>query len=245
MKNQIQIIFLLFFTLSYAQNDSNIWYFGNKAGLDFNSGVPVALTNGQLNTLEGCATLSNSAGQLLFYTDGITVYNRNHLVMPNGTGLMGDPSSAQSATIVQKPGSGNLFYVFTTDREHNPNGFRYSIIDLNLDGGFGDVTSQKNILVYTPTIENLGVTKHANGIDYWIVTHGWDGNNYITYLLTSAGLSTNPIVTNIGLPVTGTGYVEGGTIKISQSGNKIAFASVSDFFQVTILITIQVFSRTL
>jgi len=219
--------------VSHAQGEANIWYFGQNAGMDFNSGSPVALTNGQLVTDEGCATISNSSGQLLFYTDGITVYNENHVVMINGNGLMGHPSSTQSATIIQKPGSNNLYYIFTTDNEHDPNGFRYSIVDINLDGGNGAVTTDKNVLVYTPTIENLGITKHGNGQDYWIITHGWNSNNFIAYQLTSTGLNLTPVVTTIGQVITGspTDYVAAGTIKISPSGSKLAFTSVSDIAQ--------------
>ncbi|TXI67741.1 MAG: hypothetical protein E6Q46_02540 [Flavobacterium sp.] len=74
---------------SFAQGEANIWYFGNKAGISFNSGVPVPLLDGQMQADEGCATLSDANGNLLFYTNGITVWNRNHQIMPNGTGLMG------------------------------------------------------------------------------------------------------------------------------------------------------------
>lgn len=219
--------------VSHAQGEANIWYFGQNAGIDFNSGTPVALTNGQLITDEGCATISNSSGQLLFYTDGITVYNKNHAIMINGTGLMGHPSSTQSATIIPKPGSNNLYYIFTTDNEHDPNGFRYSIVDMNLDGGNGAVTSDKNVLVYTPTIENLGITKHGNGQDYWIITHGWNSNSFIAYQLTTTGLNLTPVITNIGQVITGssTDFVAAGTIKISPSGSKLAFTSVSDIAQ--------------
>ena len=63
-----------------AQNEGNIWYFGENAGLDFNSGAPVPLIDGQLNTLEGCAAISDNSGDLLFYTDGMTVYNKNHII---------------------------------------------------------------------------------------------------------------------------------------------------------------------
>lgn len=219
--------------VSQAQGEANIWYFGENAGLDFNSGTPIALTNGQLVTDEGCATISNSSGQLLFYTDGVTVYNRNHVVMLNGTGLLGHPSSTQSATIVPKPGSLNLFYIFTTDNEHDSDGFRYSIVDMNLDGGNGAITSDKNILVYTPSIENLGITKHGNGTDFWIITHGWNSNSFIAYQLTSTGLNSIPVVTNIGQVISGsaTDFVAAGTIKVSPSGSKLAFTSVSDIAQ--------------
>ena len=231
MRIRFVFLFLLVNNFAFSQQEANIWYFGYNAGLDFNSGSPVALTNGQLHTDEGCATLSNASGQLLFYTDGITVYNRNHQVMPNGSGLLGHPSSSQSATIVPKPNSTNLFYVFTIDAESHPNGFKYSVIDLNLDNGFGDITSQKNISVYQPTLENIAITKHNNGIDYWVVTHGCENNSFNAYLLTSAGLSNIPVTTNIGATITSVGFQEAGYMKIAPSGSKLAFTSVSDIVQ--------------
>ncbi len=104
---------------------------------------------------------------------------------------------------------------------------------MNLDSGNGAVTTNKNVLVYTPTIENLGITKHGNGQDYWIVTHGWNSNSFIAYQLTASGLNLIPVVTNIGQVITGnpTDYVAAGTIKISPSGSKLAFTSVSDIAQ--------------
>ena len=71
----ILVIVLLYFT-GFSQNETNIWYFGTNAGLDFNSGAPVPLLDGALDTQEGCATISDNTGSLLFYTDGTTVYNQ-------------------------------------------------------------------------------------------------------------------------------------------------------------------------
>ena len=221
--------FCFFFISAFSQNEANIWYFGINAGLDFNSGSPVALTNGQLVTDEGCATLSDSNGNLLFYTDGSTVYNRNHVVMLNGSGLLGHSSSSQSATIVPKPGSGTLFYVFTVDYETRPNGMCYSVIDITLDGGLGGITAEKNVLILTPTLENLGVTKHANGVDYWIMTHGDISNTKYAYLLTSTGLNTTPVISNIGTVVINSGFYQAGFLKFSPSGSKLAMTSSSDF----------------
>ncbi|MFY8160147.1 MAG: hypothetical protein ACOVNU_02365, partial [Candidatus Kapaibacteriota bacterium] len=231
MKHLLSFVLVLFTSMSFSQGEANIWYFGSNAGVDFSSGNPYALINGQLNTLEGCATLSNAAGQLLFYTDGLTIYNRNHQIMQNGTGLFGHPSSAQSATIVQKPGSTNLFYVFTIDYEAHANGFSYSIVDLNLDGGLGAVTPDKNILVLTPTLENLGITKHANGLDFWIVTHGVHNDSFYAYRLTSTGLNLTPVITNIGDVISSSGFFEAGTIKFAPSGTKAAFTSVMGLLQ--------------
>jgi hypothetical protein len=109
--------FTLFLILKYIFLQSQIpgpttnWYFGNGAGITFNSGTPIALTNGALVTIEGVATISDDLGNLLFYTDGVTVYNRNHTIMVNGTGLFGDISSTQSAIIVKQPGNTNIYYI--------------------------------------------------------------------------------------------------------------------------------------
>ncbi len=211
--------------LAFSQGEANIWYFGQNAGLDFNSGSPVPLLDGQINTLEGCAVLSNNLGQLLFYTDGITIYNRNHNVMQNGTGLLGHPSTTQSATIVPKPGNPNLFYVFTIDRGGFANGFRYSIIDLTLDGGLGGVTTDKNVLVYTPTCEKISIVKHANNIDFWIVTHSFPGTTFYTHLLTSTGINSTPVVSNVGVFVPNNDPDHTlGYMKFSPAGNKVAVA---------------------
>lgn len=225
MKHWFTLLLSIYALASLAQNEANIWYFGLNAGVDFNSGTPVALTDGQLNTYEGCATLSNSAGQLLFYTDGTTVYNRNHLPMVNGTGLMGNFSSTQSATIVPMPGSMNLYYIFTLDAFAGVNGFRYSIVDINLDGGLGAVTSNKNVLIYTPSNEKLAIVKHANNSDYWIVTHGWNNNSFYSHLLTPSGLSATPIISNVGTVVTGTTDNAWGYMKIAPDGSKLAICN--------------------
>ncbi|OIQ22106.1 MAG: hypothetical protein BM557_01640 [Flavobacterium sp. MedPE-SWcel] len=119
-------IFLLSFSL-FAQGEANNWFFGFNAGVQFlEDGTVVALTGGAMSTNEGCSTISDSEGNLLFYTDGRNVWDRNHLLMPNGnygigTGLLGDPSSTQSGIIVPKKGDPNIYYIFTVDEPHHDN----------------------------------------------------------------------------------------------------------------------------
>jgi len=234
------VVTLLLNQFIFSQNEASIWYFGSNAGIKFDaSGLVTVLTDGQLNTSEGCASISDSNGDLLFYTDGITVWNKSHQIMPNGAGLMGNWSSTQSATIVPMPGSSNMFYVFTLDFEANSNGFRYSIVDMSLNGGMGDVTSNKNVLIYSPSNEKLAIVKHANGMDYWVVTHGWNNDAFYSYLLTSTGLSSTPITSNVGAVISGTTKNVYGYMKISPDGTKIAIcnshidAEVLDFSTTT------------
>ncbi|HEX8348914.1 MAG TPA: hypothetical protein VF598_03060, partial [Hymenobacter sp.] len=111
---------LLWLTLpisaAHAQSEKSIWYFGQQAGLSFAEAGPKPLLDSKMATYEGCAVATNSRGQLLFYTNGETVFNRQHQVMPNGRKLLGsnaNAQSSQSALVVPDPGSGNIFYVFT------------------------------------------------------------------------------------------------------------------------------------
>src|SRR5688500_3859954 len=112
----LQILVLTITTNSFAQKERNIWYFGDHAGLDFNGGTPVALTNSSMHTLDNSATASDyNTGDLLFYSNGVSVWNKDHAVMPNGSGLLGDVSGGNSAFIVKQPESTSLYYLFTND----------------------------------------------------------------------------------------------------------------------------------
>src|SRR5215217_3779517 len=103
--------------------------------MDLRGGVQVALYDCVMSTYEGSASIADHDGNLLFYTDGISVWNKNHNVMPNGSGLLGDASSTQSALVVPKPGSDSIYYIFTTSGYWS----HYSEVDMSLDGGLGDV----------------------------------------------------------------------------------------------------------
>ncbi|MFN5442875.1 MAG: hypothetical protein ACK48V_01455, partial [Crocinitomicaceae bacterium] len=217
----ILIIIVYNIEFVFSQLETQNWYFGLNAGISFASNPPVALTDGQLSTNEGCASFSDSKGNLLFYTDGIKVYNRLHQQMPNGFGLSGNPSSAQSAIILPKLGSEVLYYVFTVDAEGGPLGFRYSLIDMSMNNGLGDVVnSTKNTLLFAPSVEKIVILKHSNGIDYWVIAHGLNNNYYYAYLIDCEGV--NPPV------ISKTGQIEGkpgwGYMSVSSDGKKIASA---------------------
>jgi hypothetical protein len=208
----------------FAQKETNIWYFGEYAGLDFNMGFPVALTNGQLSTLEGCATISDSNGNLLFYTDGTTVWNRNHSIMMNGTGLKGSFSSTNSAIIVPKPDSPNIFFIFTTTTTAEPDGLEYSEVDMNLDGGLGGITTTKNILLSTPVTEQVTAIKNPLSNSYWVVSHKFWSNEFIAYQVTSTGVNTTPVISALGSAI----YDYYGAMKISPNGKKLAISNAND-----------------
>ncbi|MFD1872434.1 YncE family protein [Hymenobacter bucti] len=209
--------------LAFAQRPTDKWYFGRQAGLDFSSGTPTPLTDGAMTTYEGCATATTKRGELLFYTDGQTVWNRQHQPMPGGRRLMGSGSSTQSALIVPDPGSGNIFYIFTVAPQGAPDGLRYSVVDMTRDNGLGDVP-RANLLLLTPVAEKLAAVRHPNGRDVWVVAHRWNSNAFIAYLVTADGVAAKPIMSNVGSPNAGPGRNAIGALKFSPDGTKLAAA---------------------
>ncbi len=222
MKKKLLSLILFFIsTLCFSQGENNQWRFGFGAGLNFNSGSPVAVSS-QVGTTEGSSNIADAAGNLLFYTDGITVWNKNNVAMPNGTGLFGGGSSTQSALIVPQPQTPDIYYIFTTAEAQGGNGFCYSIVDISLQGGLGDVTT-KNVQLFTPSAEKVCGTKHNNGIDIWVLGHEIGTDNFYAYLLSSAGVSA-PVISSVGTVHTVTSGVEIGYMKFSCDGRQLASA---------------------
>ncbi|RDC66532.1 TolB-like translocation protein [Adhaeribacter pallidiroseus] len=209
--------------VSWAQKEANIWYFGERAGLDFSSGKATPLTNSMLSTMEGCATISDKEGNLLFYTNGVSVWNREHKLMPNGNRLMGHRSSTQSAVIVPRPLNPNTYYIFTADLQSQLYGLRYSEVDMKLQKGLGDIAKKNNFLV-SPVSEKLTAVKHSNNTDYWVITHKWGTDGFYAYQVTAAGVSRQPVVSNVGTAHKGKNKEAIGAMKASPDGKKLALA---------------------
>lgn len=219
------ILFLARCSLIFGQGETWNWYFGNYAGVNFSTGSPVALLNGALSTSEGVATISDASGQLLFYSDGQTVWNSNHLVMTNGSGLWGNSSSTQSGVAIQKPGQPDTYYLFTVDDVATGagDGMAYSIIDMTGSAGMGTVTSKNIPLVpLSNATEKITAVRHSNGIDVWVITHGWQNNQFLAFLVTSAGVTTTPVVSSAGEIHSGNNRHRAGYLKASPSGEYIA-----------------------
>lgn len=189
------LIGLMIHSHLHAQKEGAIWYFGQYAGLDFNQYYPKPLTEGRVNTREGVASISDSEGRLLFYTDGDTIYNREHQPMMNGFGLFGNSSSTQSSIIIPDPGSSSEYYVFTVDKPYvdgsRGHGINYSKVNMNAAGGLGAVRENKKnipILNNVEFTEKITAVKHKNGRDYWIITHGWKTWAFQVFLVNPLGI---------------------------------------------------------
>jgi gliding motility-associated-like protein len=217
-----------------SEKQADIWYFGEKAGIDFRSGTAVALTDQNVMTaFKSSAVISDSLGNLLFFTNAKSVWARDFTVMPNTPSMLGDLGVTQPCLIVPKPGDSALYYIFNIDvMTYQPNntydtkGLTYAVVNMNNNFSFGTGTSQWNIPLLTPVAQKLTAVRHSNGKDYWIIVHKWGSNEFCSYLLTESGL-TGPIISKVGTPQIGAFVDQSnayGYMKASPDGSRIALA---------------------
>lgn len=228
----------------YAQKEANNWFMGDGVGLTWNvtrsfsakglfgttdetmEGLPVFVSGSKISTLEGCFSLSDSEGNLLFYSDGMTIWNKKHTQMANGSGMQGHNSSAQSGIILPYTGHPNQ-YIAISIGERDADNMAYSIIDMTRDGGLGEVVT-KNVR-FSGQAGRLGesVTSilHKNGTDYWIIAPGRGTPTYLNaWQITSDGIqNTLPITTSIGTTVQSSNT--SGYIKFTPNGEHFVWGT--------------------
>src|SRR5215213_285535 len=225
----------LFAGSALKAQQGNVWYFGNFAGLSFNSAPPSPLPDGQVNSLEGTSVISDDNGDVLFYTNGRTVFNRNHDLMLNGSNLKGHPSTYQSSIIVPKPGSKTIYYIFTADAWENSggDGYCYSEVDMTLDGGLGAVTSNKNVYLTSPSSERLTAIRAADANSYWVITNQWGSNTFRAYKVDCNGVNTTPVISSLGKVMDEDTYCNIGTLRVSPDAKYIIQTNVKGRTKIT------------
>ena len=236
----LKVVFLLVLSslsiAARAQYEFNAWRFGENAGLQFPAipaNGPPAPTSSPMFSIEGCASMADSAGNLQCYTNAEQVWNRLGRVMPNGQLGSGNGSNAaQGALLLQHPGQRRQYFLFTVDAALTfTGGLRYSIVDMRLDVGNGDVLAPGPVLLPLPTpnyviTESLTGVRHANGTDYWVVVHGWQTDEFLAYRVLPTGVDPVPVSSHIGRqhgpsgpPVT---PFARGSVRASPDGRRLA-----------------------
>lgn len=215
-------LYMLASTGLFAQKEAYTWAFGKNAGLDFNNlrttpfsakrlypsagtasipNLPSAITT-SITTYEGCFSLSDATtGQLLFYSDGKTIFNGNGTGMTNGDNLIGHASSTQSGVLMPFPGNPNKYIVLSIGLIDASTRVVYSVIDMS--GGTGKVLNEGSYLKNTPLTghrgllgESVNVIQHGNKKDFWIVAPGSGTNSALNaWLVTKDGVQTSsPVI---------------------------------------------------
>ena len=286
MKKVLQLYFLVISCYAYTQGEASNWTFGDGAGLSFNlANGTLTPVSSAISTNEGCSTISDASGELLFYTDGRTVWDRDNQIMPNanynaGNGLLGDPSSTSSGLIVPNPANTDQYYIFTVDEPHhnnawafpnqgpadqngNPiptyeetfgnfqtvpgdddgfnNGFNYSLVDLSLNNGFGDVVdTEKNVPLVTfdenipeqllyKSAEKITAVQGEDCNSFWVITHFVD--SFYAFKIDENGVNNTPTVSTLSPTIITDGYRRNaiGYIKSSPNGEKLAICHSQNF----------------
>ncbi|WP_118949884.1 gliding motility-associated C-terminal domain-containing protein [Taibaiella helva] len=231
-----------FTQLPQFRNANSIWMFRTK-GVNFNTN-PAALQNSVMTSgTSGCVSLCHpKTGQLLFYSDGYYVWNRNHQIMPDGLGLAGSGLSMQNICIVPFINDTSKYYLFYIKQggivlslggpappfppgifDYN---LTYSVVDMNLDNGLGAIVpGKKNIVAAHGPLGDMIAAVPGNNCDVWLLTHPTDVPDVKAFHITAAGVDTTPVVSTLTPGITGPMSFTAGALAVSPDRKKVAMAS--------------------
>ena len=250
------ILLLLFPIICSGQEQQSVWIIGtvpsvgNPSGyLDFSTGSPQAdsLPNATMPMVGTMANICDSSGQLLFYTNGIWVANRNDDTMLNGYGITSGFGAnwynftgsfiLQGALILPHPVFENQYYLFAVNDDDSilfrPRRLVYSKVDMSLDGGLGGVTT-KNVSIIDDTLTNGRITacKHADEKSWWLIAHEHKSSKYYKWLVTLDTI-LGPYEQKIGSSYgDGVEDIDGQSV-FSQDGKK--FATFGNNFKLNVM----------
>ncbi len=191
---------------------NSVWTFGKHVGLNFNSGRPVGFTADSFSAFEGCASVADPlTSDLLFSFDGKVVRNKNFQTMPNSFNVSLE-STVQAGVIVPVINNPNQYYLISL---RGPSSYQkstvmppfnnttgslfYSVIDMNLDNGLGDILSSKKqiILDYDSLSESM-IAVPGNNNDVWLIVHKFGKPVFKAYHITQTGIDSIPTISVTG-----------------------------------------------
>jgi len=191
--------FLLCSIESYSQPNkrTNFWYFSDSIALDFNSGAPVESTPCHIDGQGwgATSTMCDTNGNLLFYSEGDSVYNKNHQSSANSMGPAIYHQGAQSTISLPIPGSDSLFYIFTARMHRFPDDpLRYYIVDMSLNNGLGEIIDIDTLAAGYDAADQIQAVYLKNKEDYWIITRKYHEDKFAAFLVTSEGVNPQPVL---------------------------------------------------
>lgn len=229
------LICLISFTAhaQYFTNQNKVWVFGGWAGLDFNSGSPVPIhTN--IDAFEGSASLCSSSGSLMFYTQGEYIVNSSGGHMPSSGSMLpigNTYSTTQASVIAPCIGHPSRYYVFAlsahmaADTVGSKTSYLcYSIVDMSLDGGAGDVVLPYKGIIIDSMLSEKMITVTGNNNNIWLLTHRTDSAIFYAYEITAFGIAPYPVVSHVGA-FTGFKSYATGVLKVSPDRTKLVCQS--------------------
>ena len=236
---------LILVTLSaYAQREATQWLFGKRAGATFDGCSPLTFTVGEHFANEGMATIANAAGELQFYTNGLTFWDNQHQIMPGGElpphwtleGSYDYTTTTQAALIVPQPGATDRYWTFmTSPRAGDLSDGRFCYYTIGRGPGPDrrlQVESGPVCLTDSLT-ERLTGVKHSNGQDFWVITQAYrpaantaqQSGDLLAYRVTAGGVATTPVISPTGRTFRRVAAAENNTgyLKASPDGARVAY----------------------
>ena len=206
-----------------AQQRGRHWAVSDSIGIDFGTYSVYAT---KLKTAffmdnvlqEPMATVSTENGDLLFYTNSVTVWNANHQVIADS--LAGSYTATNGTLILPSLTDSNRYLVFTLNYGA---GLFVTTVDVTLNGGEGGaVPGLKNVNLLADTVEEkLLAVRHANGRDWWLLACEAYTNGHFILHYSPQGIALHQ-KQFIGSP-----HNAAGEIAVDTSGSLIALCSES------------------
>lgn len=194
------------------------------------------------------ASMSDASGNLLFYTNGCDIADATHAIMENGDNInagevheiqcvfgTGYTSGTQSCLALPLPGNPNLYYLFhkhivywSDPWDVATDAILYTVVDRNGNNGLGSVILKDQVaLEDTLAFGEMTAVKHANGKDWWIITHQWRKSDKFYQLLFTADGIASVMEQQIGIPSLTDGSGSSQTA-FSPDGTRFARVNVAD-----------------
>jgi hypothetical protein len=206
--SSICLLGILIHSLSAQDKHDYTWLLGyHKVGLNppgtmfnFNESPMEISPTPLLGGLKGAAIMSDTAGKLLFYSDGCMIINAKHQMMTDGDSINGIGGANfrqscikdsvgyniyQGLLALPYPNRDNMYLLFqiaSNDGDHFPDELLYSLIDMNLENGLGRVIRKNVFLSSGRFADGITAVRHGNGRDWWIVAAEEDDTYHLVYL---------------------------------------------------------------
>ncbi|PHI18886.1 hypothetical protein CEQ90_15705 [Lewinellaceae bacterium SD302] len=227
----VSLVLTSFYTMALlGQHHDNIWLMSDINGgvkIDFSTGEPeVSAVDIPIIFENSSTSMSNSVGELQFYTNGCRIHHHEFDDMLNGTGInlgnifsdfcvgpnapyFGYPQLGHGAVSIPVPYHEEEYFLVHKPIDNFVDSdtlvgiwafeLLFSRIDMTKNDGLGRVMG-KNIVVEVDSFESghIALNKHANGEDWWLIQPMNFSNEYAIYLVDSLGVNQHSRV-NIGL----------------------------------------------
>lgn len=210
-----------------SYNSSNNWVIGDSIGLEFKHDSILFTLSRKNNIDEGTSVLSDKNGNLLYYSNGYSLFNSVDFEVISE--LLGSSSSTQGSLILNNGDS--TFNVFVTDFCNYPSP-KLSLTSFNLSGSIINI-DRLNRLLLTDGTEKISGIMMKNSITPLSITHN-KGDYFYSFFMNKSNDIICPTISKISSSAMLRNSYGQGMIKLSPSGKFVAMAATyfSGFFEI-------------